>query len=139
HRVFGRGFQRMKLYFMIGLPTEDDNDVAGIVENAARQQEIRRRYFRGAKVTASVSTHVPKPHTPFQWAAMDGEAEIARKQEQLATRARALRVSLKMHENQQSHIEGFFARGDRRVGDILEAAFRLGCRFDGWDEGMRVE
>jgi len=139
HRVFGKNFARMKLYFMIGLPTETDEDVVGIVETAARVQEIGRRYQRGAQVTASVSSHVPKPHTPFQWAAMDGEEEIARKQELLAARARALRVPLKMHENQQSHIEGIFSRGDRRVADVLEAAFRLGCRFDGWDEALRVE
>jgi radical SAM family uncharacterized protein/radical SAM-linked protein len=139
HRVFGRGFSRMKLYFMIGLPTETDEDVLGIVETAARVQEIGRRYQRGAQVTASVSTHVPKPHTPFQWAAMDGEQEIARKQALLAGRARALRVTLKMHENQASHIEGIFSRGDRRVADVLEAAFRLGCRFDSWDDALRVE
>src|SRR3954468_15854927 len=139
HRVFGRGFSRMKLYFMIGLPTETDEDVLGIVETTARVQEIGRRYQRGAQVTASVSTHVPKPHTPFQWAAMDGEQEIARKQALLAARARALRVTLKMHENQASHIEGIFSRGDRRVADVLEAAFRLGCRFDSWDDSLRVE
>ena len=139
HRVFGRGFSRMKLYFMIGLPTETDEDVAGIVETAARVQAIGRRHQKGAQVTASVSTHVPKPHTPFQWAAMDGEGEIARKQELLAARARELRVTLKMHENQQSHIEGIFARGDRRVADVLEAAFRAGCRFDGWDDALRVD
>jgi radical SAM family uncharacterized protein/radical SAM-linked protein len=139
HRVFGRGFSSMKLYFMIGLPTETDEDVLGIVETAARVQEIGRSHQRGAKVTASVSTHVPKPHTPFQWAAMDGEAEINRKQTLLAERARALRVTLKMHENQQSHIEGIFARGDRRAGDLLERAFRLGCRFDSWDDELRVE
>src|SRR3954470_314230 len=132
HRVFGRGFQRMKLYFMIGLPTEEDADVRGIVETTSRVQEIGRRYFRGAKVTASVSTHVPKPHTPFQWAAMDGEADITRKQALLAERARALHVGLKMHENHQSHLEGIFSRGDRACADLLERAFRLGCRFDGW-------
>ena len=124
---------------MIGLPTETDEDVAGIIETAARVQAIGRRYQRGAQVTASVSTHVPKPHTPFQWAAMDSEADIARKQELLAARARALRVTLKMHENQASHIEGIFSRGDRRVADILETAFRLGCRFDSWDDALRVE
>ena len=139
HRVFGRGFSRMKLYFMIGLPTETDEDVLGIVETTARVQEIGRRYQRGAQVIASVSTHVPKPHTPFQWAAMDDEQEIARKQELLAARARALRVTLKMHENQASHIEGIFSRGDRLVADVLEAAFRLGCRFDSWDDALRVE
>jgi radical SAM family uncharacterized protein/radical SAM-linked protein len=138
-RVFRRGFQRMKLYFMIGLPTEEDVDVVGIVETAARVQEIGRRQLRSAQVTASVSTHVPKPHTPFQWAAMDSEAGITRKQTLLVERARALRVTLKMHENQQSHLEGIFARGDRAVADVLEAAFRKGCRFDGWDEVLRID
>ncbi len=139
HRVFGRGFSRMKLYFMIGLPTETDEDVAGIVETAARVQAIGRKHQKGAQVTASVSSHVPKPHTPFQWAAMDDDAAIARKQALLAQRARDLRVSLKMHDNQQSHIEGIFARGDRRVADLLEAAFRLGCRFDSWDDALRMD
>jgi radical SAM family uncharacterized protein/radical SAM-linked protein len=138
-RVFGRGFSRMKLYFMIGLPTELDEDVAGIIDTAARVQETGRRRHRGAQVTASVSTHVPKPHTPFQWAAMDDEQAITRKQELLATLARARRVTLKMHENHASHIEGIFSRGDRRVADVLEAAFRLGCRFDSWDDALRVD
>lgn len=139
HRVFGRGFQRMKLYFMIGLPTETDEDVRGIVETTARVAAIARRYYKSAQVTASVSTHVPKPHTPFQWAAMDTEAETARKQTLLAETARALRVDLKMHENHQSHLEGIFSRGDRACADLLERAFRLGCRFDGWDDQLRPE
>ncbi len=139
HRVFGRGFQRMKLYFMIGLPTETDEDVRGIVETAARVQEIGRRYLHSARVVASVSTHVPKPHTPFQWAAMDSEDEIARKQKILAEAARVLHVELKTHENHQSHLEGIFARGDRACADVLERAFRLGCRFDGWDDVLRPD
>ena len=125
HRVFARGFSRMKLYFMIGLPTETDEDVRGHRRDRGARAGNRRASTRGAQVTASVSSHVPKPHTPFQWAAMDDDATIARKQALLAERARALRVDLKMHDNQQSHIEGIFARGDRRVGDLLEAAFRL--------------
>jgi radical SAM-linked protein len=139
HRVFSRGFQRMKLYFMIGLPTETDEDVRGIVETAARVQAIGRSYFPGAAIVASVSTHVPKPHTPFQWAAMDSEEETARKQQLLAETARRLRVELKMHENAQSHLEAIFSRGDREVADILERAFRLGCRFDGWDDQLRMD
>ena len=139
HRVFSRGFHRMKLYFMIGLPTETDEDVRGIVETAARVQAIGRRYQSGAAVTASVSTHVPKPHTPFQWAAMDTEQETARKQRLLAETAQRLRVELKMHENQQSHLEAIFSRGDRSVADLLERAFRLGCRFDSWDEQLRMD
>jgi radical SAM family uncharacterized protein/radical SAM-linked protein len=139
HRVFGRGFQRMKLYFMIGLPTEEDVDVQGIVETASRVQKIGREHLKGAKVVASVSTHVPKPHTPFQWAAMDTESETERKQAILAETAKRLRVDLKMHENHQSHVEGIFSRGDRRAADLLERAFRLGCRFDSWDDQMRVD
>jgi radical SAM family uncharacterized protein/radical SAM-linked protein len=139
HRVFGRGFQRMKLYFMIGLPTEEDVDVLGIVETAGRVQAIGRQHLRGARVTASVSTHVPKPHTPFQWCAMDTEAETERKQTLLAEAAKRLRVDLKVHENQQSHVEGIFSRGDRRCGDLLERAFRKGCRFDGWDDVLRMD
>jgi radical SAM family uncharacterized protein/radical SAM-linked protein len=138
-RVFGRGFQRMKLYFMIGLPTEDDEDVLGIVETAARVKTIGRSHFRSAEVTASVSTHVPKPHTPFQWAAMDGEEETGRKQGLLAEAARRLRVDLKMHENYQSHLEGIFSRGDRACADLLERAYHKGCRFDGWDDVLRPE
>jgi len=139
HRVFSRGFTHMKLYFMIGLPTETDEDVRGIVETAARVQAIGRRYQSGAKVTASVSTHVPKPHTPFQWAAVDSEEEITRKQALLAETAKRLRVELKMHENRQSHLEAIFSRGDRDAGDLLERAFRLGCRFDSWDDQLRLE
>jgi radical SAM family uncharacterized protein/radical SAM-linked protein len=139
NRVFARGFQRMKLYFMIGLPTEEDADVRGIVETAGRVQEIGYRYIRAARVTASVSTHVPKPHTPFQWAAMDSAAETERKQTLMADLSRKLRVDLKTHENHQSHIEGIFSRGDRAVADLLEAAFRLGCRFDGWDDVLRID
>lgn len=139
HRVFSRGFQRMKLYFMIGLPTETDEDVRGIIETAARVQAIGRRYLAAAKVTASVSIHVPKPHTPFQWAAMDSEEDIARKQALLVSLARQHRVELKMHDGQQSILEALFSRGDREIADALERAFRLGCRFDGWDDQLKLE
>ncbi len=139
HRVFSHGHQRMKLYFMIGLPSEADEDVIGIVETAARVQQVGRRYLRGARVTAAVSTFVPKPHTPLQWAAMDSHDETARKHALLVEHARRLRVDVRMHNNRQSHLEAIFARGDRACADLLERAFRLGCRFDGWDEVLRVD
>jgi radical SAM family uncharacterized protein/radical SAM-linked protein len=139
HRVFSRGHQRMKLYFMIGLPTETDADVVGIVETALRVQEIGRRYLRSARVTAAVSTFVPKPHTPFQWSAMDSQEETHRKHALLTEHARRLRVDVRTHENVQSHLEGIFARGDRACADLLERAFRLGCRFDGWGELLRPD
>jgi radical SAM family uncharacterized protein/radical SAM-linked protein len=138
-RVFANGHKRMKLYFMIGLPTETDEDVLGIVETTARVQTLARQYLRGAKVSAAVSTFVPKPHTPFQWAAMDSHERTAHKHQLLRDRARALRVEVRTHENVQSHLEAIFSRGDRACADVLERAFRLGCRFDGWSEGFRPE
>ena len=114
HRVFGRGFQRMKLYFMIGLPTEEDEDVRGIVETAARVQEIGHRHLRAARVTASVSTHVPKPHTPFQWAAMDTAAETERKQALLGrSGAQAARRSQDAREPPVAHRGHLLARRSR--------------------------
>ena len=140
HRVFSKGWSRMKLYFMIGLPTEQDEDVRGIVETAARVRRIGRRYQgRRADATASVSSHVPKPHTPFQWAAMDTIEEIRRKQRMLSDTARTQRVSVKWHDPRVSYLEGIMARGDRRVADVVEAAWRRGCRFDGWDEQLRYD
>jgi radical SAM family uncharacterized protein/radical SAM-linked protein len=137
HRVFSRGHKRMKLYFMIGLPGETDDDVIGIVETTAKVEAIGRTYLRSAKVTATVSTFVPKPHTPFQWARMNTREEIRRKHAILADHARRLRVELKPHENLRSQLEGIFARGDRACADVLERAYRLGCRFDGWDDQLQ--
>ena len=140
-RVFSRGWHRMKLYFMIGLPTEADEDVAGIVETAARARDIGLRHHsrRRVDVTASASTHVPKPHTPFQWAAMDTMEEIERKQQVLKDLGRSARVTVKVHNPRMSWLEGIVARGDRRVADVIEAAWRGGCRFDGWDEHVDHE
>jgi radical SAM family uncharacterized protein/radical SAM-linked protein len=133
-RVFGLGFQRIKLYFMLGLPTETDEDVVAIVKLAGRLQRLGQRLARGAQVTVSVSTHVPKPHTPFQWCAMDSLAEITRKQRLLRDLARAERLKLKWHEAAMSVVEAALGRGDRRVGDVIEHAYRNGARFDGWDD-----
>ena len=128
----------MKLYFMIGLPTEEDEDVRDIVRTGARALDVARR-VRGdkrARVTVSVSTHVPKPHTPFQWCAMDSHDEIRRKQSVLRDEATKTRVHLKMHNSDGSWLEGMLARGDRRLGDVIEGAFRRGARFDSWDEKL---
>jgi radical SAM family uncharacterized protein/radical SAM-linked protein len=133
-RVFGLGFRRIKLYFMLGLPTETDEDVRAIAQLGGRLQRLGKRLVRGAEVTVSVSTHVPKPHTPFQWCAMDPLAEILRKQRFLRDVTRAERLSFKWHEAATSVIEGVLGRGDRRLADALEAAYRAGARFDGWDE-----
>jgi radical SAM family uncharacterized protein/radical SAM-linked protein len=140
HRVFARGWNRLKLYFMIGLPTERDEDVIGIVDTGQRMLAVGRQHVgRRAEVTVSVSSHVPKPHTPFQWCAMDDLEEIGRKQRLLRDAARQTGIRLKYHDAGISFVEGVFARGDRRVGDALELAWRRGARFDGWDELFNLD
>ena len=140
-RVFSRGWHRLKLYFMIGLPTEEDEDVRGIVETGRRMLKVGRGILRGKQpeVTVSVSSHVPKPHTPLQWAAQDPEAEIRRKQQLLRHSNRDRAVRLKHHHSGISFVEGILARGDRRLGDVIESVWRAGARFDGWDEAFDHE
>jgi radical SAM family uncharacterized protein/radical SAM-linked protein len=139
-RVFSRGWSKMKLYFMIGLPTEEDEDVRGIVATGARALAVGRRKQGGrAKVTVSVSSHVPKPHTPFQWCALDAPAELKRKQGLLEADARLARVDLKMHDADESVLEGIFARGDRTLADVIELAWRKGARFDSWEDQLKLD
>lgn len=141
-RVFSRGWGKMKLYFMIGLPTETDEDVRGIVETGARAAQVGRKAAKGraADVTVSVSTHVPKPHTPFQWAAMEALPEVARKQRLMREAVRGYRaVKLKTHDADASVLEAIYARGDRPLADVLERAWKNGARFDSWDEKLRLD
>lgn len=141
HRVFSKGWTRMKLYFMIGLPSETDDDVVGIVDTAATVRDVGFKFHPRGKVdvTASVSSHVPKPHTPFQWCAMDTPSDIRRKQDILSSHARKRRITLKWHESKVSFLEGMVARGDWRIGDVIEAAWKRGARFDGWDEVLQFD
>jgi radical SAM family uncharacterized protein/radical SAM-linked protein len=143
-RVFSRGWQSMKLYFMIGLPTEEEEDVREIPRVGGRARAIGKRVKKelGApgspKVTVSVSTHVPKPHTPFQWCAMDAPASVREKQRWLEQEARAANVELKMHDSETSWLEGVFARGDRTIGAVLERAYHAGARFDSWEDQKKM-
>src|SRR5689334_21454440 len=107
-RVFERGWHRLKLYFMIGLPTEEDDDVRGIVETGERMLHVGRGLLKGkrAEVTVSVSSHVPKPHTPFQWAAQDSLEEIRLKQGILRATVREKSLRLKYHDSGISFVEG---------------------------------
>ncbi len=141
HRVFERGWNRLKLYFMIGLPTEEDDDVVGIVATGERMLGVGRRYAgKRAEVTVSCSSHVPKPHTPFQWCAQDSLEEIRRKQMLLRASVTERRgLKLKYHDSGISWLEGIIARGDRRIADVIEGAWRRGARFDGWDEMFDLE
>src|SRR5271166_4345530 len=144
-RVFSRGWRSMKLYFMIGLPTEEEADVREIPRVGGRARAIGKRVKKeiGAggppTVTVSVSTHVPKPHTPFQWCAMDAPDSIRQKQRWLEEEARAAQVDLRAHDCDTSWLEGVFARGDRSLGPVLERAYRAGARFDSWEDQKRMD
>ncbi|MBW2528900.1 MAG: TIGR03960 family B12-binding radical SAM protein [Deltaproteobacteria bacterium] len=140
-RVFSRGWSRIKLYFMLGLPTESDADVQGIVDTAVRTARVGRAVARrGVRLTVSVSNHVPKPHTPFQWEGMDRLAELQRKQGALRQLVRPHRaLTLRLHDAPASCLEGVLARGDRRLSAVVERAWQLGARFDSWTEQLRMD
>jgi radical SAM superfamily enzyme YgiQ (UPF0313 family) len=136
--AFWRGWQTIKLYFMIGLPTETAEDIAGIAHLAQRVLGVGRKHHGGrARVTVGVSTMVPKPHTPFQWAGQATRDEILAKVAilQAGMRDRGLRFS--WHDPESTHVEAVLSRGDRRVGAAIYEAWRRGARFDAWSEHLR--
>jgi len=138
-RVFSHGHDKMKLYFIIGLPTETQTDVQGIVDVGRNALTVGKRHRGGrAKITVSVSTHVPKPHTPFQWCAMDTLEQITEKQAWLkeAVRREPRALQLRLHDPETSVLEGVLARGDRRLAAAIESAYRDGARFDSWEDQL---
>lgn len=133
--AYGRGWDHIKLYFMIGLPTERDEDVLAIADLANRVLAAGKEIQRKARVNLGVSTFCPKPHTPFQWERQISVEETESKQDMLL---KGLRPGVKFgrHNAFESFIEGVISRGDRRTGRLLLEAHRLGCRFDGWHEHL---
>ena len=137
--AFNSGWSSVKLYFMIGLPSETDEDIEGITDLAYKvveeyykvPKEIRKR---GLKVTVSTSSFVPKPFTPFQWEPQDTMDELRRKQDLLKTKIRNKNITYNWHESYVSFLEGVFSRGDRRLSRVLIDAWKKGCKFDGWDK-----
>jgi radical SAM family uncharacterized protein/radical SAM-linked protein len=132
--AFLAGWRVIKLYFMIGLPTETLDDVFGIAELAAQVKRAGKGTGHGGDVTVSVGSFVPKPHTPFQWQRQIGREEILEKQRLLRGELRKRKLAFKWHDAHLSFLEGVFARGDRRLAKVLLKARDLGCRFDGWGE-----
>jgi radical SAM family uncharacterized protein/radical SAM-linked protein len=138
--VFSRGWTKMKLYFMIGLPTEDDDDVIAIMETAGKaRKKATECGVKNPTVTVSVSSFVPKPHTPFQWASMITLPEIERKQNLLKEFSERYRLNFRKHFSKISALEGIVARGDRRIAQIIYNAWEGGARFDGWDETFKFD
>jgi radical SAM family uncharacterized protein len=141
--AFGAGWRRVKLYFMIGLPTETDEDVAGIGSLVGRVLRAAREATpadqRGSvRVSVSVSTFVPKVNTPFQWDAQIDRDEVARRQEVLRASMPRKGVDLSWHDAEVSFLEGVVARGDRDVASAIEGAWRAGARFDAWTERFEL-
>ncbi len=133
--AFQRGWSHVKLYFMVGLPTETDADVAAIIHMAEGVSQLRRKMGKGpAQVNVSVAPFVPKPHTPFQWEPMVTLERLKEIRSLLHRTLRLKTVRVHMHQPERSVLEGVFARGDRRLGEVLRRAHALGCRFDAWDE-----
>jgi radical SAM family uncharacterized protein len=133
--AFEKGWKKIKIYTMIGLPTETDDDVRATGELAIQVLQLGRKRGIPAEVTCGVSTFVPKPHTPFQWHGQDTVEDTQRKQQILRDTVRAHRgVRLSLHDPWTSFCEGLLSRGDRRLGKVILRVWREGGRFDGWDE-----
>jgi len=133
--AFSRSWQRLKLYFMVGLPGETDADVHGIVNLARRVLAIGRRHHgRKARVGVSVATFIPKPHTPFQWAPLIGESDLERRQGILRRGLRKPGLELSWHDVRMSYLEALLSRGDRRLAAVIQRAWQLGARLDPWNE-----
>ncbi len=142
--AFNGGNTAVKLYFMIGLPTETDEDILGIADLAQRivdyyyQLKLKNR-GKGVSVTISLSTFVPKPFTPFQWEPQIPLEEIHRRQQLLKNAITSRKIRLNYHEGKTSVLEGVFSRGDRNLGKLLLRAWQKGCILDAWDEHFKYD
>ena len=139
--AFRQGWSTIKLYFMIGLPTETDEDIIGIAKLAYRVLDLYKsiKGKRGAKVTVSVSSFVPKPNTPFQWFPQNTPDELRRKQQLLKEHLRDRSITYHYHDVPTSFLEGVFARGDRRLGKVLLTAWKNGAKYDGWSDHFKYD
>ncbi len=143
-QAFAGGWTAVKLYFMIGLPTETEDDIRGIADLA--QAVVDEFYHnenkpkgKGVNVSVSVASLVPKPFTPFQWEPQDRPDTLIEKQNFLISCVKTRKISVSRHVPWTSFLEGVFARGDRRLCDVIETAWRKGCKFDSWEEHLDRE
>lgn len=142
--AFSGGYTAVKLYFMLGLPTETDGDLQGIADLG---QKIVDEFYsmpnrpkgKSVSVSISVSTFVPKPFTPFEFEPQITRDEIIRRQKFLLSCIKTKKISLSWHDSSTSFLEAVFAKGDRRLGKVIETAFKKGSRFDGWNEYFNLE
>ena len=138
--AFSNGWSHIKLYFMIGQPTERWEDVEGILDIGKKCLALGRKHQgHRAKVSLSASGFIPKTFTPFQWCRMEGIEEIKHKQQWLKQQCDKAGIRFKWHHPEVSRLEGVFSLGDRALGDVIEAAWKRGCSFDGWTERLDMD
>lgn len=143
-RAFVQGYTSVKMYFMMGLPTETDEDILAIGTLAQKIVDMyysleTRRKGKGVDISISLATFVPKPFTPFQWEPQINREEISRRQRLLKDSITSKKISLKWHDPNVSRLEAVMALGDRRIAPVIELAYKNGCRFDGWDESFKPD
>ncbi len=139
-KLFENGWQMVKLYFMIGLPTETEEDLKAILDLCLKVRDVAGRHVKRLQITAAVSPFVPKPHTPFQWERQINLEEIRERIGLLRNLFRPhKRLTLKFHEPEMSYLEGVFSRGDRRLAPVVEDAYRSGALFTSWKDRFRIE
>jgi len=137
--AFGSGWNSVKLYFMLGLPSETEADLDGILELLARVRSIGNRLSRRpVEVRASLACFVPKAHTPFQWRTQNSIAQLEEKRRYMV-KQKMRSIKLSFHNSETSMLEGVLARGDRRLGEVIYQAWLNGCKFDGWSEYFKYE
>ncbi|MFI3170126.1 MAG: TIGR03960 family B12-binding radical SAM protein [Faecalibacterium sp.] len=142
--AFSEGYTSVKLYFMMGLPTETMEDIAGIAETA---QKVVDLYYglqdkpkgKGVQVSVSCACFVPKPHTPFQFVPQDDEETLRAKQKHLLDNVHSKKIRVSYHDSKTSYLEAVFAKGDRRLAPAIIEAYEQGCFFDGWDECFQYD
>ena len=137
--AFENGHTSVKLYFMMGLPTETFEDIEGIAHISQKVVDLfysleNKPKGKGVSVSSSASVFVPKPFTPFQWEAQDTIDLVEEKQKHLVSQIKTKKVSLSWHDSKTSFLEAVIARGDRKLSHLIEKAYKNGCYFDGWGE-----
>lgn len=142
--AFDAGYTSVKLYFMMGLPTETLEDIEGIAQTAQRVVELfyqnpNRPKGKSVQVSISVACFVPKPHTPFEFVPQDTQEALQKKQQHLLHSVKSRKISVSYHDSRTSFLEAVFAKGDRLLGAVLLEAFRRGCYFDSWEEHFRFD
>jgi len=137
--AFGLGWQVIKLYFMIGLPTETAEDLKALVNLVKALRKIKSRSKRRGQINVSLATFIPKPHTPFQWAAQLSLAGAEERIKQIQNQLKLSGIQFKWQNPKASRLEGVWARGDRRLSRLLVAAYHKGCKFDGWSDQFRYD